>query len=110
MAKARSRRGCCNLPIHALDHMERPTSALQLSRVTLCLRELNAEPHTKEVGRDAVYYYHCLRSARGDDRGGALARAEVALGDELLVRLDDDATRQVQLLGQHAGRWQRRAV
>jgi hypothetical protein len=34
-----------------LDHMERPTSALHLTRVTLCLRQLGAEePHTEEVG------------------------------------------------------------
>src|ERR1041385_8924471 len=38
-----------------LDHMERPTSALHLTRVTLSLRQLGAEPHTKEVGRDEVY-------------------------------------------------------
>src|SRR5687768_2018481 len=50
-----------------LDHMERPTSALHLTRVTLTVRALNAEPHTKEVGRDAVYYHHCVRSARGHD-------------------------------------------
>ena len=35
--------------------MERPTSALHLTRVTLRLRQLNAEPHTKEVGRAEVY-------------------------------------------------------
>ena len=28
-------------------HMERPTSALHLSRITLDLRQLRAEPHTK---------------------------------------------------------------
>ena len=50
--------------------MERPTSALHLTRVTLSLRQLGAEPHTKEVGRDAVYNHHCLRSARGHDGGG----------------------------------------
>jgi hypothetical protein len=43
-----------------LDNMERPTSALHLTRVTLCLRELNAEPHTKEVGRAEVYNHHRL--------------------------------------------------
>ena len=40
---------------------------MHLTRVTLSLRQLGAEPHTKEVGRDEVYYCHCLRSARGDD-------------------------------------------
>jgi hypothetical protein len=35
--------------------MERPTSALHLTRVTLSLRELGAEPHKKEVGHHAVY-------------------------------------------------------
>src|SRR5207237_4592765 len=50
-----------------LDHMERPTSALHLTRVTLSLRQLGAEPHTKEVGRGKVYYCHCVRSARSDD-------------------------------------------
>ena len=53
--------------------MERPTSALHLTRVTLDLRELNAEPHTKEVGHVRVYSDHCVRSARGlGDGGGAL--------------------------------------
>jgi hypothetical protein len=33
------------------DHIERPTSGLHLQRVTLSLRQLGAEPHTKEVGR-----------------------------------------------------------
>src|SRR5687768_11066096 len=50
--------------------MERPTSALHLTRVTLSLRELGAEPHTKEVGRDEVYNHHRFRSARGHDGGG----------------------------------------
>jgi len=50
-----------------LDNMERPTSALHLTRVTLSLRQLGAEPHTKEVGRAEVYNHHCLRSARGHD-------------------------------------------
>jgi len=49
--------------------MERPTSALHLTRVTLSLRQLGAEPHTKEVGRDEVYNHHRFRSARGDNRG-----------------------------------------
>ena len=40
--------------ISRLDHMERPTSALHSSRVTLDLRQLNAEPHTKEVGHGRV--------------------------------------------------------
>src|SRR5437016_2396076 len=53
--------------------MERPTSALHLTRVTLSLRELGAEPHTKEVGRDEVYNHHCLRSARSDDGRRGLA-------------------------------------
>src|SRR6185503_12139121 len=59
--------------------MERPTSALHLTRVTLTVRALNAEPHTKEVGRDEVYYHHCFRSARGHDgRRGVVARASDA--------------------------------
>src|SRR6185503_7952048 len=51
-----------------LDKMEGPTSALQIPRVTLDLRELNAEPHTKEVGHVGVYNHRCVRSARGNDR------------------------------------------
>src|SRR5580765_3723333 len=43
-----------------------------MTRVTLSLRQLGAEPHTKEVGRDAVYYSHRLRSARRDDGGRRL--------------------------------------
>ena len=35
--------------------MERPTPALHLSRITLDLRQLRAEPHTKEVGHHGVY-------------------------------------------------------
>src|SRR4026208_177029 len=50
-----------------LDNKERPTSGLHLTRVTLSLRQLGAEPHTKEVGRAEVYNHHCLRSARGHD-------------------------------------------
>src|SRR5262245_16635031 len=66
----------CDLYLDQLDHMERPTSALHLTRVTLSLRQLGAEPHTKEVGRDEVYNHHCLRSARGHDgRGGVVAGA-----------------------------------
>jgi hypothetical protein len=52
--------------------MERPTSALHLTRITLSLRQPGAEPHTKEVGRDEVYNHHCFRSARGDDHGRGL--------------------------------------
>src|SRR5215470_2688207 len=56
-----------------LDHMERPTSALHLARITLSLRQLGAEPHTKEVGRDEVYNHRGVRSARryNGGRGGA---------------------------------------
>src|SRR5882672_3015367 len=65
--------------------MERPTSALHLTRVTLSLRQLGAEPHTKEVGRDAVYNYHRFRSARCDDGGRCLvtepAHAGTAVDD-----------------------------
>ena len=46
--------------IWILDNMERPTSALHLTRVTLSLRQLGAEPHTKEVGRAEVYNHRCL--------------------------------------------------
>src|SRR5690606_24200349 len=53
--------------------MERPTSALHLTRVTLDLRGLNAEPHTKEVGHGRVYYHRGVRSARGNDGGGGAA-------------------------------------
>lgn len=63
-----------------LDPMERPTSALHLTRVTLSLRELGAEPHTKEVGRDAVYNHHCFRSARGDDGGRGLGVGRARAG------------------------------
>src|SRR5437868_8857264 len=48
--------------------MERPTLALHLTRVTLSPRQLGVEPHTKEVGRAAVYNHPCLRSARRDYR------------------------------------------
>jgi DNA replication protein DnaC len=62
--------------VNTLDHVERPTSALHLTRVTLSLQQRGAEPHTKEVGRDEVYNHHCFRSARGDDHGrGLIARA-----------------------------------
>ena len=43
-----------------IDHMERPTPALHLSRVALDLRQLNAEPHTKEVDHGRVYNHHCV--------------------------------------------------
>src|SRR5687767_6300157 len=62
------------------DHMERPTSALQGADYAV-RGALNAEPHTKEVGRDAVYNHHCLRSARGDDgRRGPVAGPAHASG------------------------------
>ena len=48
------------LAAKVLDHMEGPTSALHLTRVTRCLRQLGAEPHTKEVGHGAVYYHRRL--------------------------------------------------
>ena len=51
-----------------------------LTRVTLSLRQLRAEPHTKEVGHDAVYYYHCLRSARRDDGGRGVAAGPADAG------------------------------
>jgi hypothetical protein len=53
--------------------MERPTSALHLTRVTLCLRDLNAEPHTKEVGRDDVYYHPFVSAALRQRQQGAPA-------------------------------------
>src|SRR4030095_1257194 len=57
-----------------LDNMERPTSALQGAGYA-ARGPLNAEPHTKEVGRDEVYNHHRLRSARGDHSGrGTVAR------------------------------------
>src|SRR5436190_4728653 len=66
---------------HRLDHMERPTSALHLSRVTLDLRQLNAEPHTKEVGHVEVYDHYRVRSACGDDgrRGPAAGAADAGV-------------------------------
>src|SRR4029453_350317 len=71
----------------------RPTPALHLTRVTLCLRELNAEPHTKEVGHGEVYYHHCLRSARRNNGGrgapAAAADATASFGD--LGHSDDSA-------------------
>jgi hypothetical protein len=49
--------------------MERPTSALHLTRVALRVKPLNPGPHTKknvaphtEVGRGNVYYHHSLIS------------------------------------------------
>src|SRR5437868_10286251 len=70
--------------------MERPTSDLHLARVTLSLRQLGAEPHTKEVGRDAVYNHHCLRSARGHDSGGGVTpRAPDAGAPYAAVRQSD---------------------
>src|SRR3954453_11228091 len=83
-------------PEIALDHMERPTSALHLSRITLNLRELRAEPHTKEVGHHAVYSSDCLRSARGDDgRGGTTSRtADPGASLPDLGQSDDSAVRQ----------------
>src|SRR5918994_533830 len=53
--------------------MERPTSALHLTRVTLSLRQLGAEPHTKEVGRAEVYNHHRVRSPRGHHRRRSIA-------------------------------------
>src|SRR4030095_14737541 len=47
-----------------------PTPALHLSRITLDLRQLRAEPHTKEVGPHGVYSSDCVRSACRHDRGG----------------------------------------
>jgi hypothetical protein len=64
----------------ALDHMERPTAALHLTRVTLSLRQLGAEPHTKEVGRDEVYNHHCLRSARGHHGGRGVVAGSADAG------------------------------
>src|SRR5206468_11160172 len=75
-----------------LDHMERPTSALHLARVTLSLRQLGAEPHTKEVGRYEVYYRHRLRSARSHDgRRGLTARAADAGASSAHVRQSHDS-------------------
>src|SRR2546430_10826143 len=71
--------------------MERPTSALHLTRVALSLRQLGAEPHTKEVGRDEVYNHHCFRSACSDDGSrravtgsadASPARADVGYSDD----------------------------
>src|SRR5258708_454674 len=71
--------------------MERPTSALHLTRGTLSLRQLGAEPHTKEVGRDAVYNGHWFRSARRDDGGGGATRESSDAGTPhvALGRADD---------------------
>ena len=53
--------------------MERPTPAWHLSRITLDLRQLRAEPHTKEVGGHVeVYTHHCLRSSRDDTAAAVL--------------------------------------
>ena len=56
------------------------------ARVTLlAARARRAEPHTKEVGHDAVYNHHRVRSARRDDDGRGLvagpADAGAALAD-----------------------------
>src|SRR4051812_8156466 len=57
-------RRCACRTIHVLDNMERPTSALQ--RAGYAARgPLNAEPHTKEVGRAEVYNHRGVRSSRG---------------------------------------------
>src|SRR5262249_13642304 len=75
-----------------LDHMERPTSALHLTRVTLTVRALNAEPHTKEVGHDAVYNHHCLRSPRGHDgRGRSVAGAPDPCAPRIVLGHPDDS-------------------
>src|SRR5262245_48473223 len=54
-----------------------------VTRVTLSLRQLGAEPHTKEVGREEVYYRHRLRSARRDDGRRGVSRRESAAGAPL---------------------------
>src|SRR5579872_5120180 len=54
-----------------------------MTRVTLSLRQLGAEPHTKEVGRDAVYNHHRLRSACRDDGGRRLVAAPPHAGAPL---------------------------
>jgi Transposase IS116/IS110/IS902 family len=59
--------------------MKRPTSALQGAGYA-ARAPLNAEPHTKEVGRGEVYYHHCLRSARGDDASEHSSGAKQARG------------------------------
>ena len=73
------------------DHMESPTWALHLTRVTLSLRQLGAEPHTKGVGRGEVYDRHCLRSARGDDGSrGAIARTADPGASHVELRFRND--------------------
>src|SRR4030095_11297963 len=62
------------------DNMERPTSALHLSRITLDLRQLRAEPHTKEVGHHAVYSSDCVRSACRHEGGGGVAAGAADAG------------------------------
>src|SRR5882757_8664769 len=71
--------------------MERPTSALHLTRVTLSLRQLGAEPHTKEVGHERVYNHRGLRSAcRVSGGGGVVAWATNAVAPAARRRFADD--------------------
>jgi len=58
-----------------LDDMERPTCACR-ARITLrVLQGSQRRAAYKEVGHDAVYYHHCVRSARRNDRGGGVTSA-----------------------------------
>src|SRR5262245_30483176 len=73
--------------------MERPTSALHLTRVTLHVQPLSAEPHTKEVGRGEVYYHHRVRSARSDDgRRGVTPRTSDSGAAHARVRYPHDSS------------------
>src|SRR5436190_20148174 len=73
--------------------MERPTPALHLSRITLDLRQLRAEPHTKEVGHVEVYNHRRFRSARGDHGGrGLTAGTSDAGAAHVDVRRADDSS------------------
>src|SRR6516162_10597590 len=71
----------CRLVVQqgCLDKMERPTSALQGAGYAV-RAPLNAEPHTKEAGRDEVYYHHWVRSARRDDGRGSLVAGPADTG------------------------------
>src|ERR1700704_4068793 len=82
---------CSSASSSILDPMERPTSALHLTRVTLSLRQLGAEPHTKEVGHVEVYNHRGLRSACCvGGRGRVTARTRDTRAAPARLRFADD--------------------
>ena len=65
---------CCSHQREDSCYVPRPYGKTDLGFASVAgysgLRQLRAEPHTKEVGRDAVYDHRRLRSARRHDGGG----------------------------------------